>query len=168
MSKAFFGGLPTALDLRRLAEAFPQIEEGDEITHEEVAEVLEVDQTGNRYRTVTNAWRKQLLNEHNVELGALPGIGFRSLTPSERVSGGVKGVQSGTRKQLRSVRRVALVRTEDEQLRNKQHLLMRYGAALQSMASTMIKEIEFPKPPEQMPRVITMQDEHGRRRDAGV
>jgi hypothetical protein len=153
MSKMFFGGMPTDIDVRRLEEAFPKLQEGDDISHEQVEAVIGVDHTKSRYRVVTNAWRKQLLRDSNIELGSVSGVGFRCLKPEERISGSVKGFQQGVRKQMRSVKRSALVRTDDERLMKKQDLLRRYGAAIVNEATNMMKEIEPPKPQAQMPRI---------------
>lgn len=153
MTKMFFGGVPTAMDVRRLNEAFPDLEEGDEISHSDIEALLELDHKSSRYRTVTSAWRRAMLNDHNIEIGAVAGAGFRCLTPGERVSGGIKGVKIGTRKQMRSVRRVMFVRTDDPILCRKQEVLQRFGIAVSAQASTMMKEIEPPKPTQRLPRL---------------
>lgn len=152
MSKAYFGGVPTALDVRRLEEHFGDLKPEAEITHEEVEQIIGVNRTEHRYRTVTNAWRKHMLTQSNIEIGAVNGIGFRVLSDAERVAGGIKGFQSGTKKQLRAVRRVGLVRTDDEILRRKQDVINRLGVAIASQATSMMKEIEPPKPTQALPK----------------
>ena len=152
MSKMFFSGIPTAIDVRALIEAFPALVVGQELAHDEVAEVIAVDAKSSRYRTVTNSWRRQLLAENNIDLGAVAGTGFRVLAPDERITRGVTGFQSGTRKQMRSIRRATLVRTEDAALLRKQDILQRAGAAIANQASALMKTIELPGPPEQLPR----------------
>ncbi|MBX3703979.1 MAG: hypothetical protein KF822_09415 [Steroidobacteraceae bacterium] len=154
MSKPFFGGIPADIDVRKLEERFGDPQEGQEFGHDEVEAVLGLERGSNRYRTVTDAWRRRLLNQRNIEVGAVPGVGFRCLTPAERVDGSLKGFRTGTRQQLRSVRRAAVVRTEDEGLRHKQDLLRRYGAAISAEASNMMQEIEPPKAQPQMPRLV--------------
>lgn len=151
MSKVFFGGMPTEIDVKKLREAFPEINEGDEIAHEQIEKLLNLDRNANRYRTVTEVWRKKLLNE-GTDMGAVAGVGFRCLNPKERITRSVEGFQSGTRKQLRAVRRSALVRTDDPILGRKQDLLRRYGAAIANEANSMMREIEPPKPQQQMSR----------------
>lgn len=151
MGKAFFAGLPTEIDVRKLRAAFPKVSEGDEITHGQLEEALGFPRSKNRYRTVTNAWRKQLFNE-GLDLGAVVGVGFRCLTAPERISGSIKGFQAGTRKQLRSVRRAVVVRTEDPILVHKQDLLRRAGAAIVKEANTLMREIEPPAAARQLPK----------------
>lgn len=107
-----------------------------------------------RYRTVTSAWRKSCLNDDGKEIGAVAGVGFRCLNAAERISGSVKGFQQGTRKQMRSVRRSALVRTDDSNLQRKQDLLRRFGTAIAQEANTMMKEIEPPAAAKQLPRLV--------------
>ena len=153
MSGQFFGGLPTAMDVRRLNEIFNNLTEGEEITHEQIEQAIGQDRKSHRYRTVTIAWRRHLLTEKNIEVGAVPGLGFRVLTPSERMSGGIKGFQSGARKQMRSIKRTILVRSDDPTIIRQQEIMQRIGAAIVHQASTMMKEVEPPKPVERNPRI---------------
>lgn len=151
MSKIFFGGIPTAPDVKKLREAFPKIAEGTDFTHEQISAVLGgMDPKSSRYRCVTLAWRKEMLNTHNIEIAAVSNIGFRALCGAERLDTNVKGFKHGARKQGKHIRRVGMVRAETltEQEQSKQLHFMRLGAAVLSQASSMMKEIEPPKPRE--------------------
>lgn len=156
MSKVFFGGMPTQIDVDKLREAFPAIEEGDEVRHEDIEAVLGLERGSNRYKTVVEAWRKRLLND-GIDLGAVAGIGLKSLNATERIEKSVDGFQSGTRKQLRSIKRSQLVRTDDPILTAKQDTLRRWGVMVADNHNKMIKEIEPPKPQQQMPRLVPRQ-----------
>jgi hypothetical protein len=153
MSKVHFGGIPTAVDVRKLLQAFGEPTEGTEVTHDDIERVISHRRDSHRYRTVTNAWRQQLRRDHNIEMGAVPGVGFRCLNAEERVSAGINGIQSGARKQLRSIKRVCSVQTDDPVLTKKQELATRYGVALAAEHNAMMKQIEPPKPQQQMPRL---------------
>ena len=155
MSRLFLGGVPTNADVRKLKDAFPDLTEGTEIRHEEVERVLELSRESSRYRCVTLAWRRDLLTHSGVDLGAVAGIGFRCLNPSERIAASVDGFKSGTRKQMRSVRRSALVQTDDPTLLKKQDVLRRFGAAIAQEAGAMMKEIEPPRAQPQAPRLVS-------------
>lgn len=152
MGKAYFGGMPTDLDVRKLIEAFPALIEGARITHEEIEAVISVGRHSNRYRAITIAWRSKLLRDSNLEIGAVSGVGFEVRTSEGRMSSSIKGFQSGTKKQLRSVKRALLVKTEDPLLRQKQDLMQRFGAAIASQAGSLMKDIETPKAVEALPR----------------
>lgn len=153
-SKMFFGGMPTGPDVRKLIAAFGKPTPGTEITHEEIEAVLSITRKESRYSVVTLAWRKQLLKDDSIDIGAVNGIGFRALIDSERVSNGVSGVQQGARKQMRSIKRATMLETANPELQKKQELLTRYGIALQGEVNTMLKQIAAPKPAEQMPRLV--------------
>lgn len=152
MSKVFFGGTPTAIDVRKLVDVFGVPDVGTEITHEQVEACIGLKRTQTRYRTVTLAWRGSLLREHNVDLSAERGTGFRALAPDERVSAGVVGVQSGVRKQMRSIKRADMAVTDDPVLMHKQNTLRRYGVLLAAESTSLMKTIEPPKAPDQLPR----------------
>ena len=147
MTKLFLGGVPTAPDVKKLREAFPEITEGTDFTHEQIEQVIGLDAKSTRYRCDTLSWRKEMLNSHNIEIAAVPTVGFRALTGPERLDTNIKGFRQGTRKQGKSVRRVTMVRAEtlsaNEQ--TKQLHVMRLGHAVLSHASSMLKEIEPPK-----------------------
>lgn len=147
MSKLFLGGVPTAPDVKKLREAFPQIDEGTDFTHEQIEAVIGLSPKSTRYRCVTLAWRKEMLNGHNVEIVAVPTIGFRALTGPERLDTNVKGFKNGARKQGKHIHRVGMVRAEtlSEPEQGKQMHVMRLGAAVIAQASSMLKEIEPPR-----------------------
>jgi len=152
MSKAYFGGLPTAIDVRKLSDSFGEPDVGRTITHEEIEAALGIEHASNRYRTVVLSWRRKLLSESNIELGAVPGVGLKVLAADERISGSISSFQCGTRKQMRSVRRAMLVRTDDEILRRKQDVMQRTGSAIAAQASVLMKSIEPPKPTSALPK----------------
>lgn len=152
MAKLFLGGMPTDIDVRKLVERFGEPAIGVEIEHHEVEDCLGLNRKSARFRSVTLAWRRRLLKDHNIHLAAQPSVGFRSLDPAERISTALAGVQSGVRKQVRAVRGSDRVNTEDPVLLKKQALLHRYGIALATEASVMMRQIEPPKPPQQAPQ----------------
>lgn len=152
MSKLFLSGIPTEPDVKLLTETFPKIEVGDEINYESVEAVLRLDRKSSRFRTVTQAWRKKVLND-GIELAVVAGVGFRALSPKERIEHSVKGVQSGVRKQIRSINRSDRVITEDPLLRKKQEVLHRYAIALRKEATSTMQQLEPPKEQQQLPRV---------------
>lgn len=152
MSKAFFGGMPTGFDVTKLIDAFGDRTEGAQITHDEIESVIGVERTENRYRAITGAWRRKMLADSNIDIGAINGIGFEVRSPEGRMSHSIKGFQSGTRKQMRAVKRALLVKTEDPILRQRQDLMQRMGAAIASEASTLMKAIDPPKAVEPLPR----------------
>lgn len=154
MSKLFFAGVPTGADVRKLKEKFGRPEAGAEIPHEEIEACIGVERKASRYHSVTSAWRRQLLRDHNLDLAAVPGFGFRSLNAEERISAGVKGVRSGTRKTLRSIRRADAAVTDDPLLIKKQDTLRRYGVAVAAEATGLMRQIEPPRAGEQTPRAI--------------
>lgn len=152
MTKLFLGGIPTGPDVKRLRESLPKLTDGLEITHDDVSAVLGLSPRTSRYRAVTGAWRKDALNLDNIEIAAVPSIGFKCLSGPERLSANIKGFRQGTRKQGKSIRRVTMIRaetlTDDEQA--KQLHVMRLGQQLIGQAASMMKQIEAPKAQEQV------------------
>ena len=152
MSKLFLGGIPTAPDVKKLREAFDGLEVGAEISHQEVEEITDCDRKSSRYRSVTTAWRKEVLRELNVQIESVPGEGFRILNATERLIHGHKRFSEGTRKQARSIRRVSMI--PDKELtqieRSKRDHMQRIGAKIIEHATDFAKQLEAPAPQAQV------------------
>lgn len=152
MSKLFLGGIPTAPDVKKLREAIGELIEGRDIAHDEVRAILGLEPRSSRYRSVTTAWRREMLNEHNIEISAIPSIGFRVLPQAEQLTTNIKGFKQGTRKQGKSVRRIAQIETEklSEAEQQKHMHMVRLGTQVVQHAGSIIKQIEPPKAQEQL------------------
>lgn len=105
----------------KLLEAFKP-KEGDVFLHQDIAHVSGVPYKSTRYGGVIAGWKKVLLREHNIDLEAIPGIGFRCLTDNERVSVGLKDFQHSVRRTGKSYERIARADTAklDENHRRQQ------------------------------------------------
>lgn len=85
MSTPIYGrGITTEPDVAKLIEAFKVPNPGTVVKHSEIESLIGVKKETHRYRSVTDAWRKKLEKGHNVIMGPIPSIGFKSLEPDER------------------------------------------------------------------------------------
>ena len=85
MSKLRFnGGIPTEPDVALLMEAYKVPEPGTLIEYSAAESIIGQKRSACRFRSVTTAWRKKLLKDHNVIMGAVKNVGFKSLEPNER------------------------------------------------------------------------------------
>lgn len=150
MSKMFFGGIPTAPEVEKLIKTFEPFDVGNIILHESIEKVLGHPIRSARYKVVTNAWRRKLLQHFNIELGSLHGLGLKVLSNGERIEAGEKGAQCGTRKILRSVKKTVVVVTDDPLLKRKQELLQRYAAAVIFDHNTLQRDVTLPTPTENL------------------
>jgi hypothetical protein len=82
----FFGGIPTGPDIRLLREMYPDSELGETvIPYQKVAEILRCDRNSNRFKTITNRWRKLVEVESGKVLGVKKGEGFVVLNDREKL-----------------------------------------------------------------------------------
>lgn len=99
------GGVPYAMDIKRLNDAFPlpSLTEGRIIEHEQLEETLGLHRAnGNqRYYSVINAWRHQLLAANGVFLAWKATIGVEVLDPA----GVLSHADGKTRQKLRQMGR---------------------------------------------------------------
>lgn len=154
MPKPFFGGLPTDIDVKRLLEAFPNIEPGGEVGYDDVAKVIGVDVGTNRFRTVTNAWRRRLLRTGNVAIDAVPGRGFRRLTELERSERDRGGWRRDQVRAARKVRDLALTDTtsfDEREKKSHDHARRVLQAHVEHTTST-VRELAPPAPQPLLPR----------------
>lgn len=151
--KLFFRGGPTDGQVQLLMAAFGTPKVGALITHEDVEATVGQQRTQHRYKSIVRAWRRTLLDKHNVDMGAVAGIGWKALRDDERIDAGIKGNRAGVRKIVRSVRRSDAVVTEDLVLVQKQMIQRRLGIAMQAEYAAATKAlVAIPPPSMQNPK----------------
>lgn len=103
MSTTYFGGIPTRIEVKKLRDSFPNeaLAAGAVITHEQVADLIDCEYRTNRYRAVTNAWRKEVERETSKIIGPDP-EGFRVLSEGEKVKLSSSKIMSAGRAARRS------------------------------------------------------------------
>lgn len=82
----FFGGIPTDPDIRLLREMYQDSElNGTVIPYQKVAEIIRCDRNSNRFKTITDRWRKIVEAESGKILGVKKGEGFVVLNDREKL-----------------------------------------------------------------------------------
>jgi hypothetical protein len=154
MSNLFLGGIPTEGDVKMLLEAFPAIEPGQLIPYERVAEIVKVDRSSSRFRTVTSAWRRVLHRTQNFVLEAVPGQGFRRQTEVERSNSDRAGWRKDQSRAARRVRDLARVDTRDfaERDQRSHDHARRVLQAHVEHTSTTVRELAPPAPLKALPK----------------
>jgi hypothetical protein len=119
--KIYFGGIPTGPDVNRLVDAFKvqEMNLGDLIPYEKVSEIIGQGQNSSRWRSITNAWRKKIENEHNIIIrcdNEKPA--FRLIKEGEKVKYSSEKICSAAKAARRSLAILTVVNlkelTEDE------------------------------------------------------
>jgi hypothetical protein len=84
-SKVFRGGVPYAIDVRRLIEAFPapSLAEGRVIGHAQLEEISNSSKGSQRYYGVVNSWIAHMRNENGIFIIWEPATGIKILGPAE-------------------------------------------------------------------------------------
>jgi hypothetical protein len=96
----FFGGVPTEPDVRALRDAFPEaeMEPGTIIPYERVEALIGAGRKSNRWKTVTEKWRKIVENQTGrVIIGTVAGVGFKVLDNTQKVDLGYSKFSSAVR-----------------------------------------------------------------------
>jgi hypothetical protein len=100
-NELFLGGIPTGPDVEKLIATLGIPTVGAVISYKDIADVLALDFSESRFRTVTNAWRGQLYRQHNLLLDAVARVGFKVLDGSQRITFSSKRFKRG----LKGIRR---------------------------------------------------------------
>jgi hypothetical protein len=95
----FEGRTPVNPEVKQLHEHFGRPEKGQTFSHDEIGKIIGEKYPDNRYRTITNTWRKQVFKMYAVIIDAIPGKGFKALDDSE-------GLQYSDRKFVESGRKL--------------------------------------------------------------
>ena len=110
----FQDGMPTGPDVEKLLKAFPELSNGDRIEYQSVKKLLNLDWRSNRWKSVTDAWRKRLEIDHGIIIKCDDGKAFYAATPGQ-ISSSIYGVLMGVGRKLKRTRRKAIrVNTDDE------------------------------------------------------
>lgn len=97
MSKVFFRGIPTKIDVEKLLNRYGVPKEGFTVEKKAIAETLELDVKSHRFGTVLTAWRNRLFREHNILMVSIGEGVLKAASPDERVDYSSRKVSSGRR-----------------------------------------------------------------------
>jgi hypothetical protein len=144
----FFGGLPTDIELAKLKEAYPatELKVGKIIPYAELEQLLGLDWTSNRFRTVTNRWRRVVEADTNIFIHPDPGYGFKILTESEKLDLSTKKIRTASHAARRAF--VVNTRIDRKQLTDDEKAMADHvtQTAAKINASAQLKQrLEMPK-----------------------
>lgn len=106
-------GLSTKPDVDMLLKHWPEPKEGDRYTYQEVAEVLRIKIESTRFRTVTSAWRKRMI-EKGAVIECEPGESFYVATSDQISSRTYSTLKFIGRKAKRHRTKLSTTRPKDE------------------------------------------------------
>jgi hypothetical protein len=154
-AKMFFGGMPTAIDVKKLEERFGVPDEGTLIPHADIAACIGVAWRSARYTTVLASWRKKLESPHNLHTGVIPGEGLKILTADEAVD----WRRGDWRRNVRGIKRTAMEtkRIDPSKIVNAEQLKVRdkleeVSSRVFMYAAQESKALRPPTPPAALPR----------------
>ena len=108
-----FHGIPTITDVAKLQETIP-LEEGQEVTHEQIEKILRISRGTTRYRTVTFRWKKLIYEKYNKLLVPRFRVGWIVANAHLRMDAAARRNKSGVRQIVTA--KVIAVQTADKQL----------------------------------------------------
>lgn len=132
----------TAPDVDILAELLDYTE-GRIITHAEIAALIGAQYDTQRYWTVVTAWKRRMLNDHNIVVANIPKTGYQVLKPGQRVTAGANLRHQAVRRARlgqRIIRGTDTARLTAEQRAAWDHEA-RIGAAVIAIGRTTIRQI---------------------------
>lgn len=147
MSKLFFGGVPTKMDVDKLMQHIDP-EPGTSIPYDKIEELTGIGQTTNRFRTVTSRWRAQVFREKFVQVAAYGGA-FHFLTADAALDAVRDRFMSVGRSMGRTKRRVSAIDPTDlstEERRTTHRLVARETDALLEAVQKSAKAFAMPEP----------------------
>lgn len=146
MSKIFLGGVPTGPDVDRLLKEI-EARPGVEVSYETVERLIGAKRTDNRFRSVTNSWRKRIFREKALEIKAEGGR-FLILTPDEALSSGISAFHKVGRALGRTSVRVAVINEAElaPARAETKRLMQREIDAVTDATRRAVKAIAAPKP----------------------
>ena len=145
MAKIFTGGVPYAIDVKRLSEAFPtdQLTEERVISHEELEGALSMDRGSQRYYGVCNSWIAKVKNETGIYMVWDQGSGIKVLTPAMLLGHAETRTRQKIKQTGRAIKTFAWVQRDrlDETGQQRLDHQMRVANALKSAIDTTRREL---------------------------
>jgi len=136
-SVPYFGGIPTEPDVKKLVEHFPieSLTPGTVIPYKEVAEVIGVDASTSRFKTVTTSWRKRIESEYNcvIKPPKMANETFIVLYENEKPDYAIDEMRSAVKKARRSIVISSITNVSelsDEQKEKYDFVVARSGAMI--------------------------------------
>jgi hypothetical protein len=108
------GGMTTDPELKALTARFGTPAEGTTLLHADIEAAIGVTRAEqpHRYRTVVDRWIRQLLRVSNIHLAAQRNLGYRVLSPEERVERNIQDSAGGLRALRRATERLQSIPRE--------------------------------------------------------
>lgn len=146
MSNLFLGGKSTNPEVDAIMRAFKPIA-GERISYEDIAGVIGVDVSDNRFRTITNRWRKIIEKQHQVRI-TVEDRHFVFLTSNQALDYSRRDFHRLGRATGKMVSRVSIIDpTQLSDERKEEHLLtQREAHAFLDHVRKSTKTIAAPKP----------------------
>jgi hypothetical protein len=149
----FKDGMPTRPDVDALLKKWPDLQEGELLTYQQVQAVLREPEGSARYRVVTHAWRKRLREQFGIVLECMRGKGF-FVAGAEQISAATYDVIDGIgRKAKRHRAKLMTIRPEDTLMAEKQSHQMRLMLAIEKDAKHHKMNVLPNTTPAEMPRM---------------
>lgn len=154
MNKIFLGGVPTGPDVDRLLKEI-EAKPGVEVSYETVERLIGANRTDNRFRCVTNSWRKRLFREKALEIKAEGGH-FLMLTPDEALSCGISAFHKVGRALGRTSVKVTVINEAElsPARAETKRLMLREIEAVTDATRRAVKAISAPKPIKTTQRIL--------------
>lgn len=153
-AKVFFGGIPSAADVKKLVDHFGKPEPGL-IPYAEIAEVLDLEWRTSRFKLIVTNWRKSLIRECNIDTIAEPGMGIRVLKVGERLDVTHKDLKTAIRKGRRAFIRLNSIpvaecnelerRKYDHQMRHTQAIVIASTTHAKELTASLKREMILPR-----------------------
>jgi hypothetical protein len=150
MEKAFFGGVPTNIEVRALREAYPDdsLTQGRLIPYPEIEALIKCPRDSNRWRSVTDRWRKTIEREVGVIIAPDPmkSPAWKILLENEKVVASGAKLKTAGRMARRSyvlASRVDVKQLTEQEKAEYDHFVMRSTAVI--MASRLRPKVALPE-----------------------
>ena len=110
-------GMPTKPDVDALLKRWPEPNIGDRYEYETVAEVIGYEPGSQRFKTVTDAWRRRV-HEKGFVIECDPGAAFFVANADQITAGTYSALNSSARKLRRQRKNLTIARAENDEQRS--------------------------------------------------
>lgn len=132
-------GRPVGPGVKKLLDAFGTVARGQEIPHSKVEALIGEQRKSQRYRAITNAWRRRVHDGTGVFVECVPGVGFRGCVATSQLENGGRAVKSAGKKLALGLAMAQTTPTDQlkpHEVQRREHLLTNGASMIQALKAT--------------------------------
>ena len=163
-TQVWFAGVSIDIELKRLHDAFPNLNIGDSFTDEDLEVIVELEKGSGRFKHVIKKWREECWDRNNLWIYRDRITGYHVSDDNERTDVSERKMREGVRRVKKSVKILHgtdKTKLTEENRRKYDHTATFCGSMLTALTAEKRKVKVLPPAASEANRILKKSDEDG-------